>query len=403
MNVKSRAEAVIIGGGITGCAFAYYLSKAGLDVVLVEQGYLASGATGRCDGGIRQQFGAKRRELIAIGRESLKIFETLDEELNCETQFTQKGYLLPIVAEEELNAYEENMRVQRSLGVDVKFLEPDEIKDLEPLLDVDGVGIIGASFCQEDGTADPFLVTYGYAKAAKELGAHICTHTRVKNIKTSDGKIESVKTSCGEIRTNLIVNAAGGHSSDIAKMAGIQLPNLTLAEEELATEALKPTLNTLTYARNTSSRSPGIFIHQTKRGEILGPGLMRLGHETSSTYSVLEGARRLAKYFPALRHVNILRTWTGLQDYTPDTMPILGSTDNSETLIQCNGLSGLGFMLAPLCAKLLSEMIVNGKPSMMSELIESLNLRRFEGKQPLTEKMWLTGEYQAETKSPLAI
>lgn len=405
MKMKDKADVVIVGGGVSGCALAYYLAKAGVDVVVVEREFIAAGATGCCAGGIRQQFGAERTKWIKLTRETVKIFETLDEELNCDTEFTQKGYLLPIVNEEEVHGYKENLRIQRSLGVHAELLDSDEVKEHEPLLDVEGVGIIGATFCQQDGTANPFKVTYCYAGEAKKLGASIYTYTEVQDIETlSDGEITKVKTSRGDIRTNIVVNAAGGHSRDVAKMVGVQLPNLALSEEQMASEALKPTLKTLTFARYTSPSSPGIFIHQTRSGEIIGPGRMRLGHSKSTSLSFLrEQTRKLVKYFPDLRHVNVLRTWAGIHDYTPDGYPILGPTDGIETFIQFNGLSGLGFMIAPICGKLLSEVIVKGKPSILSTLVESLNLRRFKGKPALTEEQWSARQYEGEYKPPTQI
>ena len=390
MRVKDKADVVIVGGGISGCALAYYLAKTGVDVAVIERRFLANGATGCCPGGIRAQFGAERKELIVLARESVKIFETLDDELGYDTEFTQKGYLFPAVTEEELECYEENLNVQRSLGVDVEFLEPDEVKEHEPLLDVDGVGIIGANFCRKDGTANPFRVTHAYARAARRLGAGFYTYTEVEAIRTMKGEIKSVKTSRGGIKTNIVVNVAGGNSGDVAEMAGVKLPNLSFPEENIISEPLKPTLKTLTYVLYTSPSNPGIFIHQTKNGEIIGPGGARLApNDTSSTLSYLKrSTRRVVRYFPALKHINVLRSWTGTQDYSPDGYPILGLTDGVETFVQFNGLSGVGFMVAPICAKLLSELIVKGKPSTLSDIIERLNLRRFKGKPPLTEETW---------------
>lgn len=389
MKVKNKAEVVIVGGGVSGCALAYYLAKTGVDVALIEREFLTRGATGCCPGGIRQQFGIERPELIKLVMGSVKIFKTLSEELKSDLEYTQKGYLFPIFTEEELVGYEENLRGQRSLGLDVRFLHPDDVKEHEPLLDVDGLGIIGANFCQEDGTGNPFKVTHAFAKVAKKFGASFYKYTVVEAIKEKKGKITSVKTSRGEIKTNIVVNAAGGNSRDIAKMLGVQLPNLPISEEEIISEPLKPIINTVTYARNLSPSLPGIFVHQTKSGEIIGSAKARLAKDTSSTLSFLNNtASRLIRYYPALKHVNALRTWTGVQDWTPDLLPILGPTDDVESFIQFNGLSGVGFMLAPQCAKLLAEIIVTGKPSTLSDVVESLNLRRFKGTEPLTYEKW---------------
>ena len=365
-----KADVVIIGGGINGCSLAYELSKKGKDVVVLEKNYLASGATGRCGAGIRQQWSTKENAILAI--KSVKKFECLADDLEADIGLRQGGYLIAIHDEEEMKQAEKNVKMQRSLGLEVEILDEQGIKEVVPILDVKGMDAIAATFCPTDGHADPFKTTYAYANAAMKKGAKIYRFTEVKDILTKDKKIVGVKTNRGEIKTSIVVNAAGAWSKEIAKMVGIELPNMPYRKEILVTERMKHIFDAMVI-----SFKDGIYFSQQEEGQILG-GIPspeeKPGYHTMPTFSFLRHmAKTLTRYSPVLKHINVIRQWTGFYDVTPDARPILGEVD-VEGFIQCNGFSGHGFMLAPMVAQLLAELIVDGKTSLP---IKNLLLERF--------------------------
>ncbi|MCD6126960.1 MAG: FAD-binding oxidoreductase [Methanomicrobia archaeon] len=370
--MKSKAEVVIIGGGITGCGVAYNLAKKGLtDVVLVEKNYLASGATGRCGGGIRQQFTTEWN--IKLAMESVKKFEKMNEELGIDIEYEQGGYLIIAVEENEVKEFKKNVKLQNKLGLDSKFISPSEAKEIVPYLNEED--ILGATFCQSDGHAYPFRVVEGYAKRAEEMGVEINRFTEVKSIKKENGEIKSVMTNRGEIKTNIVVNAAGGYSREIGKMVGVKMPNKPFRHEILATERYKHILDPMII-----SFKYGIYFSQQRHGEIVG-GIGDPDEPSSyNTKSSLKFVERftsvLGKILPAFKNLNIVRQWAGFYDVTPDAQPILGYTEGVDTLIQANGYSGHGFMVAPKVTELIAELIVDGKTSLP---IDELNLKRFEG------------------------
>ncbi len=372
MKMKSKAEVVIIGGGITGCGVAYNLAKKGLtDVVLVEKNYLASGATGRCGGGIRQQFTTEWN--IKLAMESVKKFEKMNEELGIDIEYEQGGYLIIAVDENEVKEFKKNVKLQNKLGLDSKFISPSEAKEIVPYLNEED--ILGATFCQSDGHAYPFRVVEGYAKRAEEMGVEINRFTEVKSIKKENGEIKSVMTNRGEIKTNIVVNAAGGYSREIGKMVGVKMPNKPFRHEILATERYKHILDPMII-----SFKYGIYFSQQRHGEIVG-GIGDPDEPSSyNTKSSLKFVERftsvLGKILPAFKNLNIVRQWAGFYDVTPDAQPILGYTEGVDTLIQANGYSGHGFMVAPKVTELIAELIVDGKTSLP---IDELNLKRFEG------------------------
>jgi len=382
--MKNKAEVVIIGGGVNGCSLAYRLAKKGLDVVVLEKNYLSSGATGACGAGIRQQWSTKENAKLAI--ESVKIFEKLSKELGEDIGLRQGGYLIAVHDEKEMKQAEKNVDMQRSLGLKVDILKVDEINDIVPILDVKGMKTIGATFCPTDGHANPFKTTFAHANAARRAGAEICTHTQVIDIKLNNKKISEVVTDKGSIQTNIIVNAAGIDSKKIAEMIKVKLPLTPFRKEIMATERLKPMFEAMVI-----SFKDGIYFSQQEEGQIVGGVPIpeeRSGYKTMPTFSFLQHmSKTLTRYAPVLKHVNMLRHWTGFYDVTPDARPILGEIKEVKGFIQCSGFSGHGFMISPMVSKILSDFIAEGKTS---DILENLNLDRFKGKQ-IEKEMYVVG------------
>jgi len=369
--IKERVDVAIIGGGISGIALAYELSKRGVEVAVFERSFLGAGSTGRCGGGIRQQFSTE--ENIRLAMESVKIFERMEEELGWDIEYYQGGYLIIAHTEEEVKQFEKNVRLQRSLGLDVQWLERDEINDIVPELDVEGIGAIAATYCPTDGHAYPPKAVWAYAENARKLGAHIYEFTEVKKIITENGRVAGVITSRGETISKFVVNAAGAWSPLIAKMVGVDLPNKPYRHEILITEPLSHFLDPMVISFHDN-----VYFRQTMRGGIIGgwgdpeekPGY----NFTSSLRFVIKMARLLRRYVPSLKPVRILRQWAGLYDVTPDAKPILGPVKGIEGFLQMNGYSGHGFMVAPMCAVLLAQYIT-GEPISMS--LEPFSIERF--------------------------
>ncbi len=372
--MKKKTDVVIVGGGVNGCSLAYNLAKNDVDVVLFEKNYLSSGGTGKCGAGIRQQWSTRENTKLAI--ESVKIFENLSKELGEDIELRQGGYLVAVHDKKEMQQAEKNVRMQKSLGLDVKILEPHEINDVVSILDVEGMKAIGATFCPTDGHANPFKTTFAYANAAKKHGARIHTHTTVLGVNTVKNKIKSVSTSKGEIKTNYVINAAGVESKQISEMVKIDIPNKPLRKEIMATERLKPLFEAMVI-----SFKDGIYFSQQQEGQIVG-GIpipdQESGYYTKPTFDFIKHmSKTLTRYAPVFKNVNMLRHWTGFYDVTPDARPILGESKKIKGFIQCNGFSGHGFMLSPMVSKMISDYIINGKTT---DELENLSLERFKDK-----------------------
>lgn len=371
MMIKN-ADIVIIGGGVIGCSIAYNLAKLGAeDIVLLEKNTLASGSTGRCGAGIRQQFGTEMNCILA--RESIKIFENLSEELDYDIELNQGGYLILAYTEREVNQFKKNVALQQSLGIDSRFITVKEAKEIAPPLNTEGV--LAATFCPTDGHADPFKTNFAYAEAAKRLGVKIYTFTEVKEIETKNNRIVAVNTDKGKIFTSIVVNAAGGYSGVIGKMAGLDLPVYSQRHQILITEPVDPLFRPM-----LMSFSHNFYCQQTPHGSIImgfGDPNEPKGYDIGSSWQFArEMAQKITAVVPLLKEVSMVRQWAGLYNVSPDAQPILGEHPKMSGFYMAIGFSGHGFMLAPIISKLIAELILTGRTSLSVE--DKLDIGRFE-------------------------
>jgi sarcosine oxidase subunit beta len=354
------ADAIVVGGGILGAATGYYLASKGLKVILIEAEYLCAGSTGRCIGGVRQQFGTPGT--IAVAMESVRLFATMEEELGTSVEWHQGGYLFLAHSESRKNEYLKAIDLQRNAGLEVDFISPEQIEPIVPSLNMEG--ILGAAYCSHDGQANPFLTVKAYAHHILSLGGMILLRTAVTQIRTSDSKVMSVLTSDGdEYSAPVVINCAGPQARNLSAMVGMDLPCLPERHEALVTERSEPLFDPMI----VDYRPDGCYFVQHKpTNQFIGcytphPRVDGPGVENSIEF-ITEMPRRMLRLLPCLSEVKILRQWAGSYTMTPDGSPIVGPTP-LEGFFVAAGMSGHGLMLGPALGKLLAELIVSGKPS----------------------------------------
>jgi len=373
--MKKTAEVVIIGGGISGCTIAYNLSKENIDTVLVEKGSLANGATGRSGSMIWNIWGAEPdKELAKLGLSTAKKFAELEEELDYDIEYTPSNYLTLVTPEEE-EKYRKAMAItQKNLGLTIEYLKPDEIKKIAPYIDVDNNPVVGGyHICNHRirAGANPFYTVEALTTNAKRAGAKIYTDTEVTDIEVENGKIESILTTKGKIKTHTVINAAGAWSSDVARMTGIKIPTMPYRDEAFITESLMH-LPYLTECGN-------VWTRQEKNGQIIaGEEIVPTrepGYNAEASLGVLKRtSHAIQQYIPQLGNVNILRHWGGFADITPDELPIVGEVDELKGLILACGCNGFGFCFSQALGKLITDLIVRQEKG---KAMEYFNLRRF--------------------------
>ncbi|MDO5116326.1 MAG: FAD-dependent oxidoreductase [Synergistaceae bacterium] len=367
-------DAVVVGGGIMGCATAYYLRRAGVSrVAVIERDSLCSGSTGRCAGGFRQQFPTV--DECRLAKDSIGMIETLTDELGYDMEVRQGGYLVLSYTEEHAKDAKEKIAMQNGIGIPVRWMEVPEIESFAPWLNSDE-GFVGAAFCPTDGTLNPFKMTYAYAKKFQNLGGEIYQHTEVKEIKALPGGGFKTVTTEGEFSSPLLFNCAGAYSAKIGDMLGHAIPIVPLAREKIITEPVK-------YFQPFLCNSPLHTLHfnQTEHGSFLmscaNMSIKQRGDLRNTWRFTQETADAVARLLPVLKKVRILRQWAGYYETTPDGKPFIGGIEGIKGFYQSAGYNGHGLMLAPAATKaIVDEALGNAVPQWYS----AFNMARVEKK-----------------------
>ncbi|MCX7702499.1 MAG: FAD-binding oxidoreductase [Planctomycetota bacterium] len=379
--MRESCDILIIGGGVVGCSVAFHLTQFGrTDVLVVERDFLASGATGRCGGGIRAQWSTEGN--IKLAQHSIKEFENFKEITGAEIQFRQGGYLLPAYTQEMVEQFKQNVSLQNKHGVPSRLISPEEVAEIVPLMNRSE--ILAATFCPTDGVANPFLVTDGYANAARRKGARFLLRRSVVGFRTSGSRVQTAILDDGtEIDCSLVLNAAGAWAGEVTKLLGTEIPVTPYRHQILVTEPLeiihRPMVIDLYHNIYFSQSEEGGFITgQTDEDEKPSFNMM------NSWRFVVEISRKLLYHYPCLRKVNVLRQWAGLYAVTPDAQPILGRVNEYENFFCATGWSGHGFMISPAVGKIMAELFVFGRPKTLS--IEEYSIERFKKGEFIREK-----------------
>lgn len=381
VRMRSVADVVIIGGGVIGMSIAYHLARMGEQniVVLEREAMLGLGSTGKCAGGIRQQFSTEVN--IRLAMESVRFFERFQEELDADPEFRQRGYLFLATTPQDAAAFQHNVALQRSLGLKVDILTPQQAKNLVPALNVEDVLL--ATYCPTDGYADPHGVLQGFAKGARRLGVEICLDTEATGIELSRGRVSAVLTNKGRIEAPCVVDAAGPWLANIGRMVGVELPVLPYRRQIFVTNPFPaipdPLPMVIDFAPSFYFRKegPGILMGMTDDAE---PSSFNTHVDWDFLEQVVEKAVHRA---PVLEQAGFMDGWGGLYEVTPDDNPILGPLPEVEGFFCAGGFSGHGFMLAPATGRAMAELILNGH----SEVdISSLGIARLREGREFREK-----------------
>lgn len=383
--MKQTAEVVIIGGGCMGASVAYHLSRRGItNVVLLERAAsLGAGSTGRNAGGVRHQFSTESNVRLSI--ESIGALERFRDDIGTEVDLRQDGYLFLLSAPASVEAFRASVALQRSLGVDVEWLNADDAAKLAPGLTTDGV--LAATFCQRDGIADPSGVTMGFARAAQAAGVVIERETEVIGIRTSGGRVSGVDTTRGRIDAPVVVNAAGPHARAIGRMAGLDVPvdpyrrHIFIAHPPATGRWEVPPSRIMVIDFDTT-----FYFHREGAGVLFGMGdpNEQSTFDLTVQWDFLEQVTPVAvKRLPALAEAPIAHAWAGLYEMTPDANPIIGAADDLPGFFLITGFSGHGFQHSPAAGRILADIIAGRDPGMD---LAPFALRRFGGSRAAGER-----------------
>jgi sarcosine oxidase subunit beta len=353
--MNPAVDVIVIGGGIIGLASAYHLSRRGQKVLVLEKKYPGSGSTGRCIGGIRQQFSTPGA--IRLMQESVRQFRGMKEEFGFSVEYVEGGYLFLAHDSQRLGTFKAILPLQKSLGLAVEILDAAGCRKIAPQLNPEG--LLGGVFSPEDGQAYPFKVVEGYIQEIKKLGSEVRFFTEVNEIVVEKGTAKGVRTRAGEtFPAGVILNAAGPWAQEVGRMAGLELPIAPEEHEAFITDRVPPLFTTMV----VDYRTDGCYFYQRSNGQVIGcyspvpnkPGIIT----ESSLEFLVEMSKRTVRLVPELATARVIRHWGGCYSMTPDGSPFIDKTAIDGFYV-ANGMSGHGFMFAPAIGRYISEIILD--------------------------------------------
>jgi sarcosine oxidase, subunit beta len=366
-GAQAQADLVVVGGGTVGAWAAYFLARSGAGrVVLVDKRTLGQGATSRAAGIVRGQGGTPTAVQLAQWTQDFYLRQ--QAELGVDSGFTVQGYFMPCFSEPEVVAAHARMAMQRELGLDVSWLEPDEAARVNPTL-APGVHL-GGTYAAGDGWLHPPRNVAAYTVALHAAGVEVRENTAFAGLVRDDGgKVHGVRLadSTGEtvIATSRVLLTGGPELAEVGRLAGIRVP-AGAARHQVAVTERHPDLD--------ASRLPmvfdlpsGLYWRPEERGllfgmsnpvEAPGPAL-----EIDEKY-LAQMRERLAELVPATRSLGLRRVWASTIEYTPDHLPILGpgldAAGDAVDGVTVACAAGHGMMWGPGISRAAADLVLTG-------------------------------------------
>jgi sarcosine dehydrogenase len=380
--MKTQARVVIIGGGITGCSIAYHLTEMGFqDVLLLEKEELTSGATSRAAGVV----GLLRSSVhtTKMLRYSVELYSLLEGETAQETDWRRVGGLRIASSESRMEHLRRSAATAKSFGLPMELISPKEARDLFPPMEREG--IVGAAFLPSEGQIDPGAVTYAMALAARNRGATLYTETPVTGIKLRNGAVSEVITDRGEIKTEIVVNAAGIWAPEIGRMAGVSIPIVAMEHQHVVTGPIDGVRRGMPTLRDPDHL---VYFREEAGALVLGgydedPVPLTLEEippdftkrPVHSSIERLEPVFKLAlNRVPAIGRAGIVSSLNGPEAFTSDGEFILGQALEVKNFFVAAGFCAHGISAAGGVGKMMAEWIIEGEPSLD---LRRLDIRRF--------------------------
>lgn len=351
-----KTDVIVVGGGIVGCSAAYYLGKKGFRVLVAEKDpAVGLQASGRNGGGVRQH---GRKAALPLAMESVKLWGTLEKELQADLEYSRTGNLKIAFEESSAQDFEREFGWERENGLnEVRMLSAAECHEMVP--GMTGKALAG-KLCITDGIANPMLATPAFARSARKLGVKFLLNTTVTGLLRQGSAVCGIKTASGEIEAGVVINAAGPWAARFAAEVGCPIIIGPGRSQLMVTERLRrPFID-----KWLSLRGIGYLRPTRSNNLVIGSAGTRNDQYSSHVnyHAVATQAELLGRFFPELKDVKIIRAFAGITEYTPDMEPYIGAVPGVSGLFIAAGFSGEGFCPGPLTGKILAELISGNEP-----------------------------------------
>ena len=376
-TVPRAADAVVVGGGTIGAWAAWFLARSGIgDVVLLERDTLGHGASSRAAGMVRAQGGTEWA--VRLGMFSREFYAGQHDLLGIDSGFVAQGYFMPCFSGPEVAAAHERIAMQQAVGLDVRWVEPDEVDAMNPAMAPGQT--LGASYSASDGYIDPPRNVLAYTAALFGAGVRVCERTAFTGLVIEGGHVAGVRTSAGDVATPRVVLTGGPTLATVGRAAGVRIPTSGVRHQVVVTEP---------HPDFAPDRLPmgfdllaGIYWRPCEGGLLWGMSNPEEepGEATEFDTAYFEVMRqRMATLLPTTGIVGLRKTWAATIDFTPDHLPILGPAIGADGPIGgafVAAAGGHGMMWGPGVAKAAADLAVSGTTDVLD--VTELGLDRFD-------------------------
>lgn len=377
--MATTADAIVIGGGVTGTSLAYHLAKAGLRVVLLEKKHLCAGGTGKSTAIVRMHYENEPETRMAWA--SFHTYVHFADVVGGDCGFTRTGVLW-LVDHTDTEKLRANVAMHQRVGVNTRVVSPPEVKEIEPACTLERVAL--GAYEPDSGYADPLLTTFTFARRAKALGADLREGVTVTDVLARTSRIQGVRTNQDTIEAPVVINAAGCWAAQLGRMVGLDIP-ITVQRNQIA--LFRQPRELLRRHCVVADIAVGMYFRPEESvATMVGAGTGEDGVDPD-TYNEAVNAdfppfarRRASQRAPVLEHAVSRGGWSGIYDMTPDGKAILGQAGPEGFYVAC-GLSGTGFKKAPAIGQCLTELITQGQSGTVD--LTPFRLSRFAEGQPL--------------------
>ncbi|HEF7288131.1 TPA: FAD-binding oxidoreductase [Bacillus cereus] len=382
-----HCDVLIIGGGIIGCSIAYYTSKYGRDVTIIEKGEFVSGTSSRCDGNI-----------LAIDKDpgfdsqmslvSQKLVTDLSEELEHSFEYRAPGSILVCESDEEMEAAQQWVNRQQEAGLPFRMLDRQDIREESPFFADD---LLGGLECATDSTVNPYLLAFSLLSEAQKFGAKAFKQTEVKSMEIETDGSFVVETTNGTFTAQQVVNTAGVWAPKIGQMLNINIPieprkgHIIVASRQqhvgcrkvmefgylISKFGGKRKVDALTEKYGVAL----VFEPTESQNFLIGSSREFVGFHTRINNEVIKCiANRAIRFYPKMADMMVIRSYAGLRPWTEDHLPIISRVEHIPNYFIAAGHEGDGISLAAVTGKVIEELL-NEKETIIP--IEPLRLSRF--------------------------
>ena len=390
--MRTETKVLVIGGGVQGCSVLYHLTKLGWsDVTLVEADELTSGSTWHSAGLCTQMNSSWN--MMGLLKYSLELFKSLEAETGQVVDFRETGSLRIATNQDRMDEFEHRKGIAATLGVPFEIITPDQARRHFPFANFDDA--LGVAHILTDGYVDPTGVTNALAKGATDRGAEIYRQTRVTGIER-EGDRWLVETSEGEIRAEVIVNAAGQWAKEVGQLVGLELPIVPVEHHYLITEPIPEVRDYEGELPVLRDPDESFYVREEGGGLLVGPfeadtvtwatdGIPEDFHSSllppdlARLETYLQGC---ARRVPLFEDAGIQTIVNGPDGYTPDGHCLMGPVPGLDNFHMLAGFSIFGIVFGGGSGKYAAEWIVEGQPS---DNMWELDVRRFDDYAASTE------------------